>query len=115
MKITKISNDNTGESFFEDIEIKLLDNGPIGKLSQDFPVNSLVFRENEPGYDYSWHTAPRRQYIVILEGAISIETSNGEVREFHQGDVFIVADTFGKGHKSKSIDGKARKSLFIPF
>ncbi len=115
MIITKISCDDAGNSFFEDVEIDIMDKGQIGKLSQDFPVKSLVFRENEPGYDYDWHTAPRRQYIVILEGAISIEVTSGEIREFHQGDVFIVADTTGKGHKSKSIDGKARKSLFIPF
>ena len=115
MKISKVSCNSVGESFFEDVEIELFDKGLIGKLSQDFPVNSLVFRENEPGYDYNWHTAPRMQYIVILIGSISIETTSGEIREFHPGDVFIVADITGKGHKSKSIDGKARKSLFIPF
>ena len=115
MKITQIACNQEGESFFEDLQIDVQDQGLIGKLSQDFTVKSLVFRENPPGYEYSWHTAPRRQYIVLLAGAISIEVSQGEIRKFYSGDVFIVADTTGKGHKSKSIDGKARKSLFIAF
>ncbi len=115
MEITQVSCNQAGESFFEEVKIDLAEHGLIGRLSQDFSVKSLVFRENSPGYDYSWHTAPRRQYIVLLSGAISIEVSSGEIREFYQGDVFIVADTTGKGHKSKSIDGKPRKSLFITF
>ncbi len=115
MKIAKVACDENGESFFEEVEIELKNQGLIGSLSQDFPAKSIVFRTNPADYDYSWHTAPRRQYIALLAGAISVEVSSGEVREFYPGDVFIVADITGKGHKSKSLDGKPRKSLFITF
>jgi len=115
VKITKIVNDTKGESHFRDCMIDLKDNGSIGRLSKAFSAKSIIFRENDAHYNYSWHTAPRRQYIVMLDGKISIQVSDGEIRNFCGGDVFIVEDTKGKGHKSKSIDGKPRRSLFIPF
>jgi hypothetical protein len=45
-----------------------------------------------PLYDYDFHTAPARQYIILLDGAIAIETSLGEKREFKAGDVLLVED-----------------------
>jgi quercetin dioxygenase-like cupin family protein len=74
----------------------------------------MILRENEPGYDYDWHVAPRRQYIVMLEGSVEIRVSDGEARVFRPGDIVLVEDTEGKGHKSRSPDGKPRRSIFLP-
>ena len=52
MTITRIHSDPAGESHFEEIEIDLADAGPIGWLSAPQPVASVIFRENDPGYDY---------------------------------------------------------------
>ncbi len=58
--------------------------------------------------------APRRQYIVNLDGAVEITASDGEKRIIGPGEVFLVEDTHGKGHFSKAVEGKMRHSLFIP-
>ncbi len=114
MKITRIYSDAQGESHFEEVNVALEDAGTIGRLSEPLPVTSMVFRENEPGYDYGWHTAPRRQYIVLLDGEIEIEISTGEKRRFAGGEILLVEDVTGKGHRTRHTRPHLRRSLFLP-
>jgi homogentisate 1,2-dioxygenase len=113
MKITKLHSDEKGDSHFTEVEIELTDAGEIGRLSQNYPVNEIIFRENDGDYDLDFHNAPQRQFIVLLDGEIQIETSLGEIRNFKAGEILLVEDTTGKGHRTKSVDGKLRRSLFI--
>lgn len=113
MKITRVYNDNKGDSHFEDKEVLLNEKGPIGFLSDNIPVKDIIFREVEPSYDYDFHTAPQRQYIILLDGAIEIETSLGDKRQFTAGDVLLVEDTEGKGHKTRNLQPIRRKSIFV--
>ena len=113
MIITRLYNDEKGESHFTDIEVEIFDSGNIGKLSEKFPVNEIIFREPSGDYKYDFHNAPQRQFIILLEGEIQIETSLGEVRNFKAGEVLLVEDTEGKGHKTKSVDGNLRRSIFV--
>ncbi|HVY55162.1 MAG TPA: hypothetical protein VHC46_05335 [Thermodesulfobacteriota bacterium] len=113
MKITRIYSDDEGESHFGEVEIALADNGPIGRLSERFPVASVIFRENDADYDYDWHNAPERQYILLLDGEIEIEVSDGEKRRFRGGDVLFVEDVSGKGHRTRVTNNMPRRSLFV--
>ena len=113
MKITRLYSDKNGESHFEDIDIPLDDSGDIGRLSKILPVTGMMLRENPGDYNYDWHPAPGKQYIVMLEGMLEVEVSDGEKRIFPPGDILLVEDIDGKGHKSRVPDGKPRKSLFI--
>lgn len=113
MKITRLFTNNDDESVFEDLEIELNHSGEIGKLSQRYPVEAMIFRETGGDYDYEFHNTPERQFIVLLDGEIEIETSLGEKRRFQAGEILLAEDTSGKGHKSRSIDGNLRRSLFI--
>ena len=60
MLITRITRTIDGGSQFETKEIELVDAGEIGRLSEAYAVTSVVFRENDAGYDFDWHCAPRR-------------------------------------------------------
>lgn len=113
MKITRIYNDEKGESHFEDLEIPLIDQGEIGFLSENFEVKKLQFRTVSADYDYDFHHAPQKQYIVLLDGGVEIETSLGELRQFQTGEILLVEDTTGKGHKTRNLEKKERTSLFI--
>ena len=113
--ITKVYSDAAGESHFEEIRLPLTDAGPIGWLSAALPVKEIIFREVEPSYDYDFHNAPQRQYIVLLDGGIQIETSTGDTRSFAPGEVILVEDTNGKGHRTKNLEPKTRRSVFISF
>ena len=114
MLITRIYADKDGRSHFEDVTIETMPSGPLGLMSSPLPVSSMILRENESGYDFPWHVAPRRQYIVMLEGMVEITVSDKSVRTFGPGSILLVEDTFGEGHASRSPDGKARRSLFLP-
>ena len=69
--------------------------GDIGYLSSAIGCHSLIFRETPADYCYSWHCAPRRQFIVNLDADLEVEVSSGEKRVIKQGDVFFVEDTTG--------------------
>lgn len=113
MKITRLYTGDDGESHFEDIEISLEDAGEIGRLSEPDPVTKIIFRETGPKYDYDWHNAPRRQYIIMLEGEVDVEIGDGTVRRFGPGDVLLAEDTTGRGHVSRAVDNQPRKSIFV--
>lgn len=111
--ITRVYSDSKGDSHFEEIHIPLKDAGNIGKLSDVLPASGMIFREVEPTYDWDFHTAPQKQYIILLDGEIEIETSLGDKRIFKAGEILLVEDTTGKGHKTKNLQPLKRRSLFI--
>src|SRR5687768_6318710 len=111
--ITRVYSDEKGDSHFEDVYVPLRDNGMVGKLSEVIETKGLIFREVEPTYDWAFHTAPARQYIILLDGEIEIETSLHEKRIFKPGDILLVEDTTGKGHKTRNLQQIKRRSLFI--
>lgn len=113
MKITRIYSGQNGESHFQDIEMPLKDDGEIGFLSDKIPVKEIIFRTVKPEYDYDFHNAPQRQYIVLLDGEIEIETSLGEKRIFKGGEILLVEDTEGQGHKTRNLQNIERRSIFI--
>ena len=113
MKITRLYSDAEGESHFDEFEIDLKEAGDIGLLSALEPATGIIFRETAEDYDYSWHPAPRRQYVVFLDNEADFTVSDGETRRFGGGDVVLLEDTSGKGHYSRAVDGKRRKTIFI--
>lgn len=113
MKVTHLYADAAGESHFGEIDFALHDSGVIGRLSEWQPATKLAFRETGADYDYDWHNTPRRQFIIMLDGHIEIEVSDGERREFVAGDVILLEDTTGKGHCTRELSGKPRRSIFV--
>lgn len=112
-KITRIYTDVNGDSRFEDKRIVLEDAGPIGFLSKAQQVSSIIFRKVVEDYDYNFHNAPARQYIILLDGEIEIETTLGEKRRFSAGNILLVEDITGKGHRTRNITKAQRSSVFV--
>lgn len=113
VKLTRVYADERGDSHFEESDIPLHDAGAIGRLSEPVAAKSLMFRENPPNYDFDWHVAPQRQFVVLLDGTIEIETSDGARRIFRGGDVLLLEDTTGRGHRTRHVEPRERRSLFI--
>jgi len=112
-KITRVFSDENGESHFQDTYIPLEENGEIGLLSKAEKAETIIFRKVKPDYDYEFHNAPAKQYIILVDGAIEIETSLGEKRTFIGGETLLMEDTWGKGHKTKNLQEQIRSSIFI--
>jgi hypothetical protein len=113
MKITRIYSGQDGESHFEDVEIPLIDRGGIGQLSELESATGIVFRETDGHYDFDFHNAPRRQYVINLDAAVEIEVGDGTRRVLDAGEILLAEDTTGRGHISRAVAGKPRRSLFI--
>ena len=58
----------------------------------------IVFREAKVGNFSDFHTAPRRQFVIILSGQLEIGLGDGSKQVFGPGDARLVEDTTGKGH-----------------
>src|SRR5688572_32661933 len=111
--VTRVYSDSNGDTRFEDMSIPLKNAGEIGKVSESLPAKSIIFREVEPDYDYNFHNAPQKQYLILIDGEIEIETTLGEKRQFKAGDVLLLEDTDGKGHRTRNLQAIKRKSIFI--
>jgi hypothetical protein len=113
IRVVRIYTGPDNQSHFEDIEVPLKDAGKTGFLSELVKATGVVFRITTGEYNYDFHTAPRRQYVVNLEGEVEIEVGDGTKRILRTGDILLAEDTTGQGHISRAVAGKPRKSLFI--
>lgn len=113
MKIHRLYVDKNGESHFEDVEVEFKESTRSGRLSARLPATGIIFREVPPEYDLDWHPAPRRQYIINLDAGVQLTASDGETRRIGAGEVILVEDTSGRGHRSKALDAKVRHCIFV--
>jgi hypothetical protein len=60
-----------------------------------------------------WHCAPRRQFVVFLDGWVRITVSDGESRTLPAGSVVMVEDLTGRGHITEHEPGE-RRVLLLP-
>jgi hypothetical protein len=113
IRVVRLYTGPDNQSHFEDIEVPLKDAGKTGYLSELVKATGVVFRITTGEYNYDFHPAPRRQYVVNLEGEVEIEVGDGTKRILRTGDILLAEDTTGQGHISRAVAGKPRKSLFI--
>lgn len=106
IKMTRIYTGSDGQSHFEDIEFPDESEAASGLLSAALKPTSISFRKKNGRIDSDWHRVPHKQMVFLLEGWIEIEIGNGSKRRFHAGDVFLVEDTTGQGHKDSSMNRK---------
>ena len=114
MRIHNLYVDDKGESHWRDIQVEWVEKRNFSEMSARLPATGVIFRKTAGDYDLDWHPAPRRQYIVNLDGGVKITASDGEARIINAGEVVLVEDITGKGHLSQSVGGKMRHSIFIP-
>jgi len=113
MTVVRLYTGADNQSHFEDVQVPLKDGGKVGFLSELIKATGVVFRTTTGDYNYDFHPAPRRQYVVNLEGEVEIEVGDGSRRILRSGDVLLAEDTTGEGHISRAVAGKPRRSLFI--
>ncbi len=113
MKITRFYPDPDGESHFEEIDIPIEIVVGADRQSELRKATGIIFRETGGEYNLDWHNASRRQFVIVLEGEVEIVVSDGNQRRFGPGDIFLAEDTTGRGHISRAVNNKPRKSIFL--
>ena len=76
------------------------------------PAKGIIFRRSPGAASSEWHTAPRRQYVISLQGAFEIEVADGSKQRFNPGDVLLAEDITGQGHLTRGFGD--RVTMFIP-
>lgn len=61
-----------------------------------------------------WHNAPRAWFLIVLQGASEVTTSDGQVRQFGPGSLVLLDDTTGKGHRTRVIGNTDHVAAVIP-
>ncbi len=117
MHITRFHPAEDGGSVFTDLEIALPFEGDAAghgiQRSRRFASPSVQLVELPAGLDQSWHPAPQRQIVVVLDGTLEVTTGDGATRRFGPGNAFLADDMASRGHLTRTIDGAAHV-LFVP-
>jgi quercetin dioxygenase-like cupin family protein len=115
MNYVRLYTDADGETHFEELDEQGVDHRDRMNFSEVIAASAVQFRDTEAGEPTTgdWHNAPRRQYVITLEGQTEIEVSDGERRLFKAGDILLVEDTTGKGHRNRTIDDKPKRTVFV--
>jgi len=107
--IVRIYTGQDGQTHFEDLPLPAEESHNVAVQAGA----NLAFRCFPADYSSDWHTAPRRQYIFILEGQMEIGIGDGSTRRFGPGDVDLADDLTGQGHTTRSV-GLPRISATVP-
>jgi hypothetical protein len=89
-------------------------------LSSDFNITSyqdesfcnLVWKVL-PNYDFDFHTAPVRYYIILLDGKIENRNFAWRKQQLDESGVIWVEDNTGKGHRTRNLLPAVRILIFI--
>ena len=61
-----------------------------------------------------WHNAPRTQFAVVIQGEVELTAGDGEMRRLSPGDIALLDDAAGKGHKTAAVGTVDHIALMIP-
>lgn len=105
MEYTRIYRDINGDTHFEKCPALMPNRTGMGHISESLgSATAIYFQKNDPHFDWDFHQAPQKLFIIILGGVIEIEVSDGEVMKFTTGDTLLLEDDSGKGHRVKTFD-----------
>lgn len=104
----RIFADSDGCSRFEtlNIEMKMNDYAPPATplfTSSLESAEACAFLELPVGWYGDWHPTPVRQWLILMTGECEFETGDGQCCRRKAGEVVMLDDTVGKGHRTRVV------------
>lgn len=96
---------NDGNSSFEKGRIPVL---------KPIKTTSFWISNKTEEWEKSEHAAPRKQYVVTLEGKIRFKVSDGSTFIIEPGIMLLAEDIEGKGHSWEMEEGERWVRIYIP-
>ena len=78
------------------------------------PATQIALSVWPVGRFLDWHPAPRRQFVIILQGQLEIGLGDGSTHVFGPGDARLVEDTTGQGHTTRVVSNVPVVTATIP-
>ena len=113
MKYVHLYTGTDGKSHFKDVEVEIKDAGSRGQRSELMKATGILFSISGADYSLDFHPAPRRQFVITLDGEVEITASDGEKRLLRPGDVMLADDTTGRGHISRAVNNRPWTAIFV--
>ena len=108
--IIRLYTGDDGQAHFEDLNVPAGETETIAlKAGAD-----MTFRSFPDGSFGDWHTAPRRQYVIVLSGQMEIGIGDGTLRMLGPGDILQVEDLTGQGHTTRSVGPRVSAAVPLP-
>ena len=113
MQVVRIYTGDDGETHFEDLDLpyEAIADAQVTAMRG---ASGVQFRKTPSGSFSDWHQAPRRQYVITLQGQMEVGIGDGTKRLFNPGDVLLADDLTGRGHTTESMGADTRISVSIP-
>jgi quercetin dioxygenase-like cupin family protein len=109
MQMIRLYTGSDGKSHID--TLKLEEHLELAELK---PATGIAFRITQPGHFIDWHPAPRRQYVITLEGEAEIGLEDGTRHRLRAGDVNLAEDLTGKGHTTRVVSDVPRITATVP-
>lgn len=105
MQYLRLYADGDGETHFATATLEMSEAdyrppAPMLYVSHGYP-GAFQFVRLPAGWEGRGITPPSRQFFVCLEGEVEIAASDGDTRKVKTGDVVLMEDTSGKGHRTR--------------
>ena len=113
MQVVRVYTGSDGESHLEELDLGYEAIAEAERTAMK-SATGIQFRRDPPGRFQDFHTAPRRQFVITLEGQAEIGLGDGTKRIFNPGDVLLADDLTGKGHTTAVHGNVSRVSIAIP-
>ncbi|MBM3943587.1 MAG: hypothetical protein FJ316_11875 [SAR202 cluster bacterium] len=113
MQVVRVYTGADGKSHFEELNLPYEKIAKAERTAMQ-KATGIQFRRAPVGEFQDFHVAPRRQYVITLEGQAEIGLGDGTKRIFNPGDVLLADDLTGQGHTTAVHGRKARVSIAIP-
>jgi hypothetical protein len=115
VKASRLFNDDDGTSHFDDVGISIpLAEDASHSDTERFQAPEVFLRAFANNMTWPAHGVPNRQLVVVLQGSLEMEASDGEVRTFNPGDLLIAEDVEGPGHVSRPGSDVVTLHVYVP-
>ena len=106
---TRMYHDADGDSHLEEValDLELRDFAPpadpvhLGTLAA--ATGTFVFGAPPEWDGEASHPSPQRQFFCVMRGSVEVTMGDGTVRRFDPGDLVLVEDTEGRGHRTRVV------------
>jgi len=117
-KYWRVYSDQQGESHLEELvaELQLMDYAPPAPavfVSRPTEAAGFIFLAAPEAIEGDFHPTPRRQLQVLLRGSVEVQATDGTAVMAEPGDVFLLEDTKGRGHRSLIGGGQSAEILAV--
>jgi quercetin dioxygenase-like cupin family protein len=112
--------DDAGESHWREVEVRLMERtfAPPAtgiNVSEPESVARMMFMSLRAGWNEPVHPTPKKQALICLAGVVRVTASDGESRKIGPGEVWLMEDLIGKGHRTHVISDREFKALIIQY